>query len=491
MNVYFSDIFGVDEDIIENYGALNISLINDLPLFVDPFLLFESDKEDYQKLHKNILKYVAFIRDKSIEIEITEGLLRHWFVFSEVKQNWLGYSKVGNIGSGLGLDFAYALKENLNTIFSDFGKEKVTQDSHLEKLCIIKDGVGKDNISDFTVNLIKEFLCSYTEKFSKIYVASKLRKSISIDRVTFDYDTMRWKPKRFDLPFIDGDFVILTPKDILTKDENWINKKDVYREFKDIANSISNHELRDTINLYFIQNLPKLTYKKKSHSNKEIAAAINQVIRKFPTFLDYYIKYKEDHGAEAKSISEENVKIIEDVFISSVTSFIKSITETTDFYSIGYSTYEDSLNRVKYLKQVIENNDGYKIFYYKGEPIKREKDIQIMFRLTWYATPADVSTEVNDGRGPSDFKISRGSKDKTIVEYKLASNKQLKRNLEKQVDIYKSASQAKKDIKVILYFSQAELANVNKILNDLNLHGRENIILIDASLDTKISASKA
>ena len=48
----------------------------------------------------HILKYVAFIRDKSIEIQISEGLLRHWFVFSEVKQNWLGFSKVGNNGSG-------------------------------------------------------------------------------------------------------------------------------------------------------------------------------------------------------------------------------------------------------------------------------------------------------------------------------------------------------------------------------------------------------
>ena len=34
LNIYFSDFFGVDEDIIESYGAVNISLINDMPLFV-------------------------------------------------------------------------------------------------------------------------------------------------------------------------------------------------------------------------------------------------------------------------------------------------------------------------------------------------------------------------------------------------------------------------------------------------------------------------
>ncbi len=57
MNVYFSDIFGVKPKTIEKYGAFNISLINDLPLFIDPFLLFNSDKKEYQKLHRDILKY--------------------------------------------------------------------------------------------------------------------------------------------------------------------------------------------------------------------------------------------------------------------------------------------------------------------------------------------------------------------------------------------------------------------------------------------------
>ena len=40
MSVYFSDFFDVDRDIIESYGAVDISLINDLPLIIDPFLMF-------------------------------------------------------------------------------------------------------------------------------------------------------------------------------------------------------------------------------------------------------------------------------------------------------------------------------------------------------------------------------------------------------------------------------------------------------------------
>ena len=47
LKIYFSDFFDVDEDIIESYGAVNISLINDMPLFVDPILLFNSEKPEY------------------------------------------------------------------------------------------------------------------------------------------------------------------------------------------------------------------------------------------------------------------------------------------------------------------------------------------------------------------------------------------------------------------------------------------------------------
>jgi len=33
VKVYFSNVFDVDPGIIEEYGAFNISLVNDLPLF--------------------------------------------------------------------------------------------------------------------------------------------------------------------------------------------------------------------------------------------------------------------------------------------------------------------------------------------------------------------------------------------------------------------------------------------------------------------------
>ena len=103
--VYFTDIFEVEEAKLDAYGAFNISLVNDLPLFIDPFLLFGSTKSEYQNLHEEILKYIAFLKERSNGGNIPTNQISAWYVFPEVKQNWLGYSLIGNKGSGLGMKF--------------------------------------------------------------------------------------------------------------------------------------------------------------------------------------------------------------------------------------------------------------------------------------------------------------------------------------------------------------------------------------------------
>ena len=138
---------------------------------------------------------------------------------------------------------------------------------------------------------------------------------------------------------------------------------------------------------------------------------------------------------------------------------------------------------------MIEDKDGYRIFYIDGKPVKREQDLQLMFKLTWFRTEYDVNSEVNNGRGPVDTKISRGKKNANLVEFKLAKNTALEKNLDNQVKIYEKASDTDKSIKVIMYFNDSELEKVTRILKKLKLEKREDIILIDAS--PKMSASKA
>jgi len=123
--IYFSDFFDLSRHVLRAYGAFDISLINDLPMFIDPFLLFNSPKPEYRSLHAEMIRYVRFLKHKSADSALDTGSMHAWYIFKEVKQNWLGFCLSGNSGNGLGPDFARALHENFSTTFRDFGEEKL------------------------------------------------------------------------------------------------------------------------------------------------------------------------------------------------------------------------------------------------------------------------------------------------------------------------------------------------------------------------------
>jgi len=52
--------------------------------------------------------------------------------------------------------------------------------------------------------------------------------------------------------------------------------------------------------------------------------------------------------------------------------------------ALGKDTYKDAYKRVQFLKDIIENKGGHRIFYFDGEALKREEDLHILYRLTWY-----------------------------------------------------------------------------------------------------------
>jgi hypothetical protein len=485
MGIFFSDHFGVHRDTLDEYGALDVCLLSDLPLFIDPFLLFHSEKGEYRELHESILRYMAFLRDKSTEGPVSKGLLESWFYFKEVKQNWLGFTVLGNGGHALGASFANSLNEGLAEVFENFGQETITQGSHPEKLCLITGGVGRDSISDFTTNLIKEYLLDYTQKFTLANLHPSLYKTFRVRRVRFNYDTEAWEDGQFTLPKLRNDFVLLTPKDMLTRDDTWINKRDLVDDFQDLPLAVSNVQLREQINNFFYKHLPQ------KPKRKEIDEAAVATIRKFPELVDYYIKIKEESGDVAADASTVKVEDLVSVFVEGLDAVLADLQEKIRFYDKLPDSYAECLERVNAFKRYVEHQDGYQLINRKGRGFSQESEVQLFFGLVWYGTAFDVNREVNNGRGPVDYKVSSGSADKTLIEFKLASNSHLKRNLEKQVEIYEKANDTSKSIKVIVSYTEAHERKVRQILSDLGLDDKEDIVLIDARSDNKPSASTA
>ncbi len=495
MELYLSQYLGIEPGLLADFGAIDISVVSDLPLFIDPFLLFHSTKPEYQDLHERILTYLRFLRDKAADGDLEPGLIASWYRFKEVKQNWLGFTMLGNGGHGLGADFAVALHGSLGSILSNFGTETITASSHLEKVSLLRPKVGRDCISDFTTNLIKEYLLDYTQSFARKHLTGEQCREFRVPRVRFNYDTEAWEEGSYYLPVLWDDFVLLTPADMLTRDDTWISHGDLISRFREIPEALPNAELRAQVSNYFARALraavPLRMRRRRNPSRADYEIAVQATVREFPELLDYYIRLKEQTGDEAESTSLEQVRETLAVFVDRLKTVVADLRGKTDFYEQGWSSYDSALARAKAFKHYVENQDGWKLINRVGLPFAKETEVHLFFGIMWFGSAFDLNREPNNGRGPVDFKVSIGAADKSLIEFKLASNTKLRRNLEKQVEIYETANLTATSVKVIICYTESDQVKVDKVLKDLKLERREDIIVIDARSDNKPSASKA
>jgi hypothetical protein len=71
-------------------------------------------------------------------------------------------------------------------------------------------------------------------------------------------------------------------------------------------------------------------------------------------------------------------------------------------------TLSSSSRKIEFLKHVIENNDGYRLFYRNGKNSSREI-FTYSFQIALVGTSFSVDSEVNNGRGPVDFKSQKAN----------------------------------------------------------------------------------
>ena len=499
--MFFSEKFKVASKLIEDYGAIDISLVCDVPLFVDPMLIFNSEKDIYQNLHKQIIQYFHFLYTKASQ-GLSPKQIDAWFNFSEVPNNWLGYSLVGNKGLALGKKYANFLYKNIAFAVNTHG---ISQSPHIEKVMLLYDGSGKDKISDLTVNLIKGFLCEYTETFAKQFISPEYLDTFPVDKAYFNYETESFVSKEYVLPYVcdenqHKEFVLLTPYDILREDEPAINRKDFYSSYDRIRKAIENDTLRTYVNNYIGLAVKKYEdtqrRNRKAMNEKTVKkiekAAFRDLVNEFPELYDYYIKLRESEADEIRSQSLQELNAqIEKLFVSSQ-NLIKLFNSFEHHCSEQLTAREEAKERIKYFKHIIEDCDGYRNLFYKGKQIAKEEDLQRLFRFVWYGTSYKVDAETNNGRGQVDFLVSKGQINQNIIEFKLASNSKLP-HVFTQTKIYEAANCADGSLIAIFYFSESEYLYATQVIKSAGQEDAigESIYLIDCRCDNKISASKA
>ncbi|MGN5734991.1 hypothetical protein [Arthrobacter psychrochitiniphilus] len=220
VNPRLSDVFGlvIRQDEVDFVVP---HLHEDLPLYLDPFLLWKSDRAEYRSLHAAILSFVDVIRIHVIEGRIIKAraLLAE---VSEPSELGLGYAAGNKRGSALGPSTISAITE----MIAQMPQLETTGLDHIEMLALLVPGIAEDRISDLTASVIKGWLAQFTERRCEDYGIPTLKYRLT----TWDADRREWSHVDANLPYnpTDGSPVLLVPLDMLRR-LPWINYGDYYR----------------------------------------------------------------------------------------------------------------------------------------------------------------------------------------------------------------------------------------------------------------------
>ena len=317
------------------------------------------------------------------------------------------------------MDFARSLIRNLGLLFPD-SAAPISSSRHLEKMSLIRGGVGRDSVSDFTTNLIKDYLLAYTQTFAREHLAARKRRTFPVRRVSFNSDTESWRDGSYELPALsETEFILLTPTDMLTRDDTWINRTDLIRGFETIPPSISDDSLRSQMSNYFEQELRRRPRPFRAPTQTDRTAAADATIERYPELLDYYIALKEIDGERAKVASQEHVSATRYVFYDQLRDLLTQLLDQEDFYRGPVSSYSEALTKARAFKHYVESKDGYRLINSGSGSFGSEADVQLFFGLAFVGSTFDVNREPNNGRGPVDFAVSKGAYNKSLIEFKL------------------------------------------------------------------------
>lgn len=195
-------------------------LDDDIPLYVDPFLLWKSPSMQDQALHTALVSsfnHFGHLAKTGREKEAVGAIVQ----ISECQEAGLGSAR-GKTGKRIG----DATASEVLSLFSSIPQVKSGGFEHIEEIQLFVDQIGKDRVSDLTCNLTKSFLIDFTiDQCSKHRIPTN---DVLLEGV-FDYSSKKFKSERLPLPTNPntGTPLLLLPKRWL-RFSPWINYDDYF-----------------------------------------------------------------------------------------------------------------------------------------------------------------------------------------------------------------------------------------------------------------------
>jgi len=431
MVISLADFYGIDPQLFNKTGALDPILGVDTRLFIDPRLLVDTTVPELANSAGKIAAHFDDVIRLLLNVQ-QEGdpfwrRADRFLSFPEVRGLCIGYSSESTAGRGMGPKKRAKLLDTATRIVQAGVKDPTL----FELIGAFEDGIGPDLISDMVAKIIMPDLIAFTQR-----VCSDLGIPMETQRISAQH-TAEDLPKN---PETDHP-IVLVPRDVL-------RDLPVAESFSDIFwIAEQNQELRDELNRIIGTSWRKLTTSEQKHGLKESFVAnpktLEDVIAKYVAAQRTRYDFEDDRAGEVQWY-----RVARELPIKHKLDLNLSPAPTAEEVLAVVAKICDHFARL------VEDNQLCRLLYDKYGERKHESAAQLLFfgiaASYCEANDLDLSPESDAGRGPVDFKVSKGFTGKVVVEVKLTSNQQLMHGYETQLPIYQRAEVSPKGIYLVL-----------------------------------------
>lgn len=223
----------------------------DIPLYVDPFLLWKSPSQMDNMQHLGILQSFNQLGRLYLEGK-QEDAIKNLVFLSECDEVGLGLSK-----SRKGRPISEDISREILELFKSIPQVNQYGFKHFEQIQLLVDQVSKDRISDIACSLMKSFLIDYT-------IEQSLTLGIPIQNVDlfrYDYKSCKVVKENVKLPVNEEkkQAVLFVPKRWL-RYTPWLNFDDYFKNYliKDIAKEYDGEKNRIKVLMFNRENFDQI-----------------------------------------------------------------------------------------------------------------------------------------------------------------------------------------------------------------------------------------
>lgn len=446
----FTEKYRIDRDKFDDWYDTLLPL--DTALYVDPFLIWEEKDGFWKDAHAHLLDFFNMVFDLIRESRGVESS-PYWkkaaqlLLFPEPYEFCLGVAE----GSPLGSGSAKGLQEDMLGGAKSAVSVGMTRIAHMETIGLFQGGMGPDRISDSVCNVLKSYFIRYTKQVCEKYPQIATER-ILVKNASWSGEFCKWNDEWHDLPVNEVLYVrrgvarsrkiptLLVPERFL-RDLPIANSNDFWTH----SWATLGAELRGNFNFDIARNVHR---REKARLARENPDAVALYLRHVETLEKKPYPIEQDPKVLVNWYGEGGV--IEHVAANKVSpegvdDFPKLVESIVDSYVHG-----------------IEHSDAWELLWQTGRGAA-ERAVQALFRsvVIHYCRSQEIGLagEANAGRGPVDFKFTRGWSAQALVEVKLVRSSKLWDGILAQLPEYQLAEDVKVGWLLAIAYTDAEYSD--------------------------------